>query len=133
MFCGRSQAPDLTCPQQHKASNDNAESPTTAQPLDFDDDMQETGVIGPDGTTTTTSTPAKPPRTSSMQPHVESTADEEAPPKKPPRPMSVKEQNQVTLIEAFPTVDTKVVKAVLDASGNNVEQAFNALLRMSDE
>lgn len=36
------------------------------------------------------------------------------------------------MIEAFPDIDTKVVKAVLAASGGQVEPAFNALLGMSD-
>ena len=64
-----------------------------------------------------------------MQPAAEANASEEAP-TKPPRPMDAKEEAQATLIEAFPSVDTKVVRAVLDASGNNVERAFNALLRV---
>ncbi|KAL9091210.1 MAG: hypothetical protein Q9159_001505 [Coniocarpon cinnabarinum] len=125
---------ETTTPEKphNKDSNNGAESPTTAQPLDFDDDMQETGVIANDGTTTSNSTPAKPPRTSSMQQQTDTSTTEEAPPQKPPRPMSAREQNQATLIEAFPSVDTKVVRAVLDASGNNVEKAFNALLKMSD-
>lgn len=37
-------------------------------------------------------------------------------------------QAQNTLIEAFPDIDTTVVKAVLVASGGKVEPAFNALL-----
>jgi hypothetical protein len=37
-------------------------------------------------------------------------------------------QAENTLIEAFPGVDAKVVKAVLVASGGKVEPAFNALL-----
>jgi hypothetical protein len=39
---------------------------------------------------------------------------------------------ETTLIEAFPSIDVKVVKAVLVASGGKVEPAFNALLGMSD-
>lgn len=37
-----------------------------------------------------------------------------------------------TLLETFLSIDTKVVKAVLAASGGWVEPAFNALLGMSD-
>jgi hypothetical protein len=46
--------------------------------------------------------------------------------------MSPQQQAQNTLIEAFPDIDTNVIKAVLVASGGNVEPAFNALLSMSD-
>jgi hypothetical protein len=46
--------------------------------------------------------------------------------------MSPQAKAEATLIEAFPSIDAKVVKAVLVASGGNVEPAFNALLGMSD-
>ena len=52
----------------------------------------------------------------------------EAPPPKPPRPANPQQQAEATLKEAFPTIDMTVVKAVLRASGGNVEPAFNALL-----
>lgn len=55
-------------------------------------------------------------------------AEDEAPPAKPPRPLSPQQQAEHTLIEAFPSIDAKVVKAVLSASGGWVEPAFNALL-----
>lgn len=55
---------------------------------------------------------------------------EEIPPQKPPRPVDPNAQAQNTLIEAFPDIDTNVVKAVLVASGGKVEPAFNALLSM---
>jgi hypothetical protein len=42
--------------------------------------------------------------------------------------MSPQQQAQNTLIEAFPDIDTNVVKAVLVASSGKVEPAFNALL-----
>jgi hypothetical protein len=42
--------------------------------------------------------------------------------------MSAHQQAENTLIEAFPGIDAKVVKAVLVASGGKVEPAFNALL-----
>jgi hypothetical protein len=44
--------------------------------------------------------------------------------------MSPQAQAEATLIEAFPSIDAKVVKAVLVASHGNVEPAFNALLGM---
>ena len=55
---------------------------------------------------------------------------EEIPPQKPPRPVDPNVQAQNTLIEAFPDIDTNVIKAVLVASGGKVEPAFNALLSM---
>lgn len=57
---------------------------------------------------------------------------EEAPPAKPPRPLGPREQAENTLKEAFPSIDATVVRAVLTASGGQVEPAFNALLGMSD-
>jgi hypothetical protein len=92
------------------------ESPTTARPLDFDDDNQETGTTA--ATMETESTPLPPPK--------------DDPPPKPTRPLSQREQNENTLKEAFPTIDAAVVKAVLTASRGEVEPAFNALLGMSD-
>lgn len=91
-------------------NNSNPESPTTARPLDFDDEPQETGIL---------STPSKP----------ETSA--EAPPPKPPRPADPRKQAEETLKEAFPSIDASVVKAVLTASGYNVERAFHALLGWS--
>jgi hypothetical protein len=86
-----------------EGNNSNPESPTTARPLDFDDEPQDAGV---------TST----------------AAETEAPPPKPPRPLSPQQQAENTLKEAFPTIDAAVVKAVLIASDYNVERAFHALL-----
>ncbi|KAI4087283.1 MAG: hypothetical protein LQ344_006899 [Seirophora lacunosa] len=57
--------------------------------------------------------------------------DDVAPPK-PPRPANPLQQAEDTLKEAFPSIDSSVVRAVLRASGGNVEPAFNALLEMSD-
>ncbi|KAF2143614.1 uncharacterized protein K452DRAFT_224133 [Aplosporella prunicola CBS 121167] len=94
------------------------ESPTTARELDFDDD--QTDAAG-------ASLKSPPPKKVSFQ------EDEgPTPPPKPPRPMSPQAQAEVTLIEAFPDIDPKVVKAVLVASNGKVEPAFNALLSMSD-
>ncbi|KKA26093.1 hypothetical protein TD95_003540 [Thielaviopsis punctulata] len=60
------------------------------------------------------------------------TAADQAPPSKPPRPMSEAQKNELLLREAFPTVDLPVIKAVLTASGGNVDRAFHALLQMTD-
>lgn len=55
------------------------------------------------------------------------TSSETAPPK-PPRPLTEAQKNELTLKEAFPTVDVAVIRAVLRASAGRVEPAFNALL-----
>jgi hypothetical protein len=88
------------------------ESPTTARPLDFDDEPQETG-------TTTAAPPSAgaPPEDS-----------ETVPPRPPPRPLSPRQQAENTLKEAFPSIEAAVVKAVLMASNWDVERAFHALL-----
>ncbi|EXJ86363.1 hypothetical protein A1O3_03314 [Capronia epimyces CBS 606.96] len=103
-----------------KPSDGPPESPTTARPLDFDSDQETGTVAAATPSKTQTSLPDPPPK------------DEEAPPPKPPRPMSPREQAETTLREAFPTIDSSVVRAVLTASGGNVEPAFNALLGMTD-
>ncbi|KAJ2898726.1 hypothetical protein MKZ38_003678 [Zalerion maritima] len=92
------------------------ESPTTARPLEMDDDdVQETGVLD-----NSQSTPGAAP------------ASSEAPPPKPPRPMTEAQKHILMLKEAFPTIDEPVIKAVLTASRGHVEPAFNALLQMTD-
>ncbi|KAK3672563.1 ubiquitin-binding protein cue5 [Recurvomyces mirabilis] len=83
------------------------ESVTTREEMDFDNDNEAEQETGREG-------------------------HEEIPPQKPPRPINPQEQNEHTLIEAFPSIDAKVVKAVLQASAGQVEPAFNALLGMSD-
>jgi hypothetical protein len=97
-----------------------AESPRTAREPDFDDDVPDTHLAPPERQTA----PAQKKRVSFQ--------DDGAPnpPPKPPRPMSPNAQAEATLIEAFPTMDVKIVKAVLVASGGKVEPAFNALLGM---
>ncbi|OCT54610.1 CUE domain protein [Cladophialophora carrionii] len=97
-----------------KPSDGPPESPTTARPLDFDSD-QETGTVE----TTKTEIPKPPPK-------------DEAPPSKPPRPVSLREQAELTLKEAFPSIEIGVIRAVLTASRGDIEPAFNALLGMSD-
>lgn len=110
----------------------NAESPTTRPEMDFDNDeehqQQETGTVSPLGHETPLKNATTPRKVSFQEPEQE----DEAPPAKPPRPLSPHVQNENTLIEAFPSIDSKVIKAVLVASGGNVEPAFNALLSMSD-
>ena len=93
------------------------ESPTTARPLDFDSDQD--GETKNHAESKNNSAPKPPPK-------------DEAPPPKPPRPMNPREQAEATLREAFPAIEASVVKAVLTASGGQVEPAFNALLGMSD-
>jgi hypothetical protein len=104
-------APKSTSDGQVKSPT-GAESPTTARPLEMDDDdVQESGVLSSDA-------PAIP----------KPATVEDVPPPKPPRPLSPQQQAENTLKEAFPSIDVAVVKAVLSASGGRVEPAFNALL-----
>ena len=107
------------------------ESPTTARPLEMDDDdVQEAGITLDDRTgatkETNSSTAAA---TSTTNPQTDSA---DAPPPKPPRPVSEQQQNEQILKEAFPTIDAAVIRAVLRASRGQVEPAFNALLEMTD-
>lgn len=97
-----------------------AESPTTARELDWDDEPQESGAVSP---SKPLKSPSPKPKVSFAEPE-----EDEAPPTKPPRPLSPQAQAEHTLIEAFPNTDTKVIRAVLMASGGKVEPAFNALL-----
>ncbi|CAI4218196.1 unnamed protein product [Parascedosporium putredinis] len=50
-----------------------------------------------------------------------------------PRPLTEAQKNELTLKEAFPTVEDGVIKAVLRASRGQVEPAFHALLAKDDE
>lgn len=76
--------------------------------------------------------------TSTRSEALSSTVKPDVPPKdetnpaKPPRPLNPREQAEKTLQEAFPTIEKSVIKAVLSASGGQVEPAFNALLEMTD-
>jgi CUE domain len=85
--------------------------------LNFDSDQEAT--TGTPTTAKSEKAPHPPPK-------------DEVPPAKPPRPVSAREQAENTLKEAFPTIEVSVVKAVLAASGGQVEPAFNALLGMTD-
>ncbi|KAJ5212642.1 uncharacterized protein N7498_004288 [Penicillium cinerascens] len=97
-----------------------AESPTTARPLDFDDEPQDQSAQSGAAAT--------------AQQSAQQNATETPPvaPPKPPRPLGPREQSENTLKEAFPTVEPGVIKAILTASNWNVERAFNALLGMTD-
>ncbi|KAL2076124.1 hypothetical protein VTL71DRAFT_1067 [Oculimacula yallundae] len=109
-------APTKTTDSPQVKGPTGAESPTTARPLEMDDDdVQESGNLGNDAPAVSR----------------QATVEDEAPPK-PPRPLSPQQQAENTLKEAFPSIDAAVVKAVLMASGGRVEPAFNALLGMSD-
>lgn len=100
-----------------------AESPTTARPLEMDDDdIQDTSLSGHEQTANAPATQA----TTSSPP-----APEVAP-AKPPRPLTAQQEAEKTLKEAFPGIDAAVIRAVLIASGGKIEPAFNALLGMSD-
>ncbi|KAK2682435.1 Ubiquitin system component CUE [Fusarium oxysporum f. sp. vasinfectum] len=122
---------ELSWMADNKATAESGpESPTTARPLDLDDDdVQESGVLDSNTTpaaatnTTTTQTQA--------QAQAPSPTNETAPPK-PPRPVSEAQKNETILKEAFPSVELSVIKAVLRASGGRVEPAFHALLEMTD-
>lgn len=100
--------------------------------MDFEDNdhEQETGTVSPLGhetpVTAATQSPSPKPRVSFSE------QTQEIPPQKPPRPTNPQQQAESTLIEAFPSIDPKVVKAVLMASNGKVEPAFNALLGMTD-
>ncbi|KAL9062196.1 MAG: hypothetical protein Q9157_009139, partial [Trypethelium eluteriae] len=115
--------------ESSEKSRTGAESPTTARELDWDDDEGHENSATP----AHEGTPSQPKTTTAVPPtQAAAPTQEEAPPAKPPRPMSPQAQAEATLIEAFPDMDAKVVKAVLVASGGKVEPAFNALLGMSD-
>ena len=93
------------------------ESPTTARELDFDDeDVPASPKI------------AKPSGEEHKAINQGTTGGQ--PPPQPPRSPNPQEQAELTLREAFPSIDASVVKAVLVASGGQVEPAFNALLSM---
>ena len=87
-----------------------------------DDDVPESGVAGDDGAHGAHSAMA------STAPPKPTAGTEENPPAKPPRPLTEQQKNEMILKEAFPTIETSVIKAVLAASGGRIDPAFNALL-----
>ncbi|KAI5298108.1 ubiquitin-binding protein cue5 [Ascosphaera atra] len=108
----------------------NPESPTTARPLDFDDEIS-TEATSASNTPKMSSTSFSDEKAQQPSPKPQEEANT-APPPKPPRPLPAHQQAENTLKEAFPDVDAAVVKAVLVASGGNVERSFHALLGMTD-
>ncbi|KAI0401404.1 hypothetical protein F4802DRAFT_580655 [Xylaria palmicola] len=117
-----SSSPDPSKPRDHPTPLPAAvapESPTTVRPFEMDDDdVPETGVLNSSAT--------------SAPPAGTTAAAEEAPPAQPPRPLTTQQKNEQILREAFPSIETTVIKAVLAASGGEIDPAFNALLGMSD-
>ncbi|KAF4966656.1 hypothetical protein FSARC_5705 [Fusarium sarcochroum] len=121
-------------PIKNKATTESGpESPTTARPLDLDDDdVQESGILGGDDSNTTTAAATNTSQTQAPAPapaqaQSQTPTNETAPPK-PPRPVSEAQKNETILKEAFPSVDLGVIRAVLRASNGRVEPAFHALL-----
>jgi hypothetical protein len=120
------------------------------KPFDMDDDdVQETVPLGDDAPVATSTTPAAdapaakatnttgaaPAAAAAAAPAVAAaapSAGDEAPPPQPPRPATQAQKNEQILKEAFPSIEPSVIKAVLVASGGQVDPAFNALLGMSD-
>ncbi|KAJ5684762.1 uncharacterized protein N7477_001107 [Penicillium maclennaniae] len=115
--------PTPTKPSAVASNSPRAESPTTARPLDFDDDPQDHNAQ---------SSAAATAQQSAQQTATEAPPAAQAAPPKPPRPLGPREQSEITLREAFPSVEPGVIKAILTASNWNVERAFNALLGMTD-
>jgi hypothetical protein len=75
-----------------------------------------------------------PPPSKSPKPGVRFSPDAtEIPPAKPPLPVNKQLEDEKALAEMFPDIDSKVVKAVLFASGGDVMRATNALLSMRAE
>ncbi|CCE32792.1 uncharacterized protein CPUR_06657 [Claviceps purpurea 20.1] len=116
-----------------------AESPTTARPLEMDDDdINDASITASDGAAAKTSqapsiVQSAPTNTTTS---AGTTANTNTPganaPHKPARPLSEAQKNVMILKEAFPTVEDAIIKAVLRASGGQIEPAFNALLEMTD-
>lgn len=87
-----------------------------------DDDVPETGVLN-------SSAPVAPPTSTTTATATAATAPaEEMAPSQPPRPLTTQQKNEQILREAFPSIDAAVIKAVLAASGGQIDPAFNALL-----
>ncbi|KAK3905350.1 hypothetical protein C8A05DRAFT_12806 [Staphylotrichum tortipilum] len=111
------------------------ESPTTARPLEMDDDdVQEQGTLTVEdgGAAKSTTTPSAAAAANTTAAAAAAAPSDDVPPPKPPRPVSEAQKNQQMLKEAFPSVDDSVIRAVLSASGGRIESAFNALLEMTD-
>ncbi|KAG6060714.1 hypothetical protein E4U17_003585 [Claviceps sp. LM77 group G4] len=116
-----------------------AESPTTARPLEMDDDdINDASITASDGTGAKTSQASSTVQSAPANTTISAgtTANTNTPganaPHKPARPLSEAQKNVMILKEAFPTVEDAIIKAVLRASGGQIEPAFNALLEMTD-
>ncbi|KAG6011875.1 hypothetical protein E4U54_007860 [Claviceps lovelessii] len=127
-------------PNKHTTET-GPESPTTARPLEMDDDdVNDTSFAAGEGaaakasqapgSTSTSSAPAATTTPTATTATTHTTGETAA--RKPPRPLTEAQKNVMILKEAFPTVDDTVIKAVLRAGGGQVEPAFNALLEMTD-
>ncbi|KAG6002902.1 hypothetical protein E4U21_002513 [Claviceps maximensis] len=127
-------------PNKHTTET-GPESPTTARPLEMDDDdVNDTSIVAGDvaaaktsqtpGSTSTSSAPAT--NTTSVVTTANTHIPGEVVSHKPHRTLSEAQKNVMILKEAFPTVDDSIIKAVLRASGGQIEPAFNALLEMTD-
>lgn len=112
--------PSVGTPYLANVDQKPPESPTTARELDFDDE-EEVSTASP-----------KPKPVQGAESTARPDASATQAPQQPPRPVSPREQAESTLREAFPSIDATVVKAVLAASGGQVEPAFNALLGKPD-
>ncbi|XXG97148.1 hypothetical protein Hte_003443 [Hypoxylon texense] len=110
------------------------ESPTTVRPFEMDDDdIQETVPLNDESTHPTTApAPATATAASTTTTANQAAAPDVAAPPKPPRPLTEQQKNELILKEAFPNIEAPVIKAVLAASGGQIDPAFNALLGMSD-
>ncbi|KAF3480279.1 CUE domain-containing protein 5 [Arthroderma uncinatum] len=106
-----------TTPKKTSAGSINPESPTTARPLDFDDEPQESGLASAPISSRSSSQLNLANQAAGMQSQ---------------RPSNPHQKITEDLREAFPNIDAPVIKAVVVASDGNVERAFNALLGMSD-
>lgn len=109
------------------------EKPKTEKP---DIEPAADGQLKPteNSTSAEPSAPIDSPTTTQKKPPTPPPKDdtEDAPPP-PPRPASPFTQAINTLKEAFPEVDSKVVRAIVVASQGNMDSAFNGMLALNDD
>lgn len=117
---------DISTESANNASRENNfHTVSPVSPLFAEDNLDP--VAGTSQTTDVANSQTTAPIQASVHP-----PDEETPPPRPPRPLTPQRQVEMTLAEAFPTVEPSVIKAVLIASRGDIEPAFNALLAMTD-